>query len=440
MSVMQRIVYAILKAIIQFFRHLFYPRQFITGRASLQLTRPTVVVSNHPNTLIDALVAAGVVSDPLFMLANAGLFKSPIAARMFSFLFCIPVERPQDVQGRPLNNEASFARCYAHLQAGNHLFIAPEGGSEKDRRLRPLRTGTARIALGAEAACGFEAGVQILPIGLTYQEPDKGGSTLAIQAGTPLRAKDWEALYLQDASLAYRDLTNAIETQLRQLLTDAPDKEMDAVLAVLEGISQAGSLPAPEAVFQTSRQLLARLQEMRTADCTYYHRLTEGALSYSSQLNKYQLTPPGMTLPKGSPVRWVIRAIPWFVPWGAGWLLFVVPLSVVRYLLNKISVDPGYNATVKWVGALFVLPVWVGLLGWMLAHVMSAWACIAAMVVVIGLGYVYAVWRPAQRILAAQWHGYWFSRRHPAQWSALQAEERRVWQLYQEWNQWESKK
>lgn len=432
MSRIQRIVYAILKVIIRFFLHVFYPRQLVTGKQAFQLTRPTLVVSNHPNTLIDALVAAGVVSQPLFMLANAGLFKSPLSARLFSFLYCIPVERPQDIQGRAINNEASFARCYAHLQAGHHIFIAPEGGSEMERRIRPLRTGTARIALGAEASNDFNTGVQIVPIGLTYQEPDRGGSALAIQAGIPVRVKDWEVLYRQDASKAYRDLTDAIETQLRELVTDAPDKETDTVLAVLEGIQQSGKLEEPAVLFEESRRILSQLRVLQVVDPDSYRHLKGEALGYASRLRECRLSEQGLCQWAGHPVRWIFQASYWFIPWVAGWLLYSIPIAAVRFLLIKLRVDVGYNTTVKWVGAMFVLPVWLGLLGGVLSFFILGWAWWAAWGSMLVLGYVYAVRRPHQRLLAAQIEGYLFLQKQPQTWESLQIQRSDVWQLFQD--------
>ncbi|MBK7475084.1 MAG: 1-acyl-sn-glycerol-3-phosphate acyltransferase [Haliscomenobacter sp.] len=155
MSIAQTVLYAWLKVVVRLFFKLYYPKTLVLGKAYFRLEGPTLVISNHPNTLIDPLNAAFRVSSPVYFLANASLFKKPVAAKILRFLYSIPIERPKDTHGRPIDNKASFEACVAHLKKGRHLYVAPEGESQMERRLRPLRTGTARIALTAENAFGF---------------------------------------------------------------------------------------------------------------------------------------------------------------------------------------------------------------------------------------------------------------------------------------------
>ena len=94
----------------------------------------------------------------------------------------IPIYRRQDADGtdpaaqvspeelaRP--NEATFGRCYDYLGQGGTIMIFPEGTSVSERRLRPLKTGAARIALGAEARHDFKLGLHMLPVGINYFDP-----------------------------------------------------------------------------------------------------------------------------------------------------------------------------------------------------------------------------------------------------------------------------
>lgn len=420
MSTPQRLLYFVLKAIIRVFLALFYPRTLLTGKEHLHLEHPTLVVSNHPNTLIDALNAAGRVSEPLFMLANAGLFSTPLTARVFSFLYCIPVERPQDVQGRPINNEASFERCYYHLRNGNHIFIAPEGGSELERKIRPLRTGTARIALGAEAAFGFNVGVRILPIGLTYQEADRAGSALAVHVGTPIIAKHWEAIYKADPRRAFRELTSEIEQQLRQLTTDTPDQEMDQLLSVVEHIQYQGQLLPPKALFSQSRALLKSLNTLKATNESAFLKLKDSALSYFNYLKSNALelqSIPGM---RHNTIRTLLASIWWFLPWGMSWLIFIIPITLIRALLKRLNPHPGYFATVKWVGALVLLPLWAFCILWIASYFLTGWMLVVPMLILLLGGYIYAIWKPRQRMLFAQVKAFLFKNKYPERWNILQ--------------------
>src|SRR5947208_2547107 len=70
-------------------------------------------------------------------------------------LQAVPIYRRQDA-GEPgpaslrtTRNDDSFARCFELLAAGEALLIFPEGQSHSDPSLRQLKTGAARLALGA---------------------------------------------------------------------------------------------------------------------------------------------------------------------------------------------------------------------------------------------------------------------------------------------------
>jgi 1-acyl-sn-glycerol-3-phosphate acyltransferase len=420
LSVPQLLLYYVLKGIVRVFLAFFYPRTLLKGREFLMLRHPTLVVSNHPNTLIDVLNAAGRVSRPLFMLANAGLFRSKPAARLLSFLYSIPVERPQDVNGRPINNDGSFERCFYHLRRGDHLFVAPEGGSESERRLRPLRSGTARIALGAEASSGFTLGIRILPIGFTYQEPGRCGSALAVEVGCPVVVKDWESQYRADPRKAYRDLTQHLETQMRSLLTDAEDASMDALLATLEKMQYSGKLPSVQDEFEHSRASLERLKTYKKAHPKEYAHLEESARAYRYERDRYGLEEAGMGEKKGHWVSLYAASLYWFIPWLFAYGIYILPIKGIRSLPVKLGVDRSYEATVKWAGALLLLPVWVSLIlagVFFFAGIILTFA--AALCLLLG-AIVYAVYLPRQRILAARVLACKFRVKQPGDWKRLQ--------------------
>ena len=58
-----------------------------------------------------------------------------------------------------------------HLIDGGCIYIAPEGTSVVERRVRTIKTGTARIALSAENKSDFNLGTTIIPVGLSYTAP-----------------------------------------------------------------------------------------------------------------------------------------------------------------------------------------------------------------------------------------------------------------------------
>ena len=76
-----------------------------------------------------------------------------------------------------------FDAAYTGLQEGDLLAIYPEGESVPEPRLAPLRTGAARILLGA-----WERGVDtaILPMGLHYFDISVLRGRCLVQVGPPV--------------------------------------------------------------------------------------------------------------------------------------------------------------------------------------------------------------------------------------------------------------
>src|SRR5918996_136549 len=74
---------------------------------------------------------------------------------------------------------------------GGTIGICPEGVSHNEPRLKPLKTGAARIALGA-ASTGSQLDVKIVPVGLYYTEKTTFRSSALLRFGEPITVKPVE--------------------------------------------------------------------------------------------------------------------------------------------------------------------------------------------------------------------------------------------------------
>src|SRR5690606_12761089 len=113
----------------------------------------------------------------------------------------------------------NFARATEHLKKNSCLYIAPEGSSFMKRKLRPFKTGTARIALMAEKERDFKLGLHILPIGLNYAEPSQFRSSLHIYIGERIAVSAFREAYERDAFEGVRLLSEFLENEEKKLVT-----------------------------------------------------------------------------------------------------------------------------------------------------------------------------------------------------------------------------
>ncbi len=217
----------------------------VSGRENVPRTGPVIFVGNHPNSLLDPVLVTVMCGRRVRFAAKETLFAS-LPLRPFLWVMgSVSVKRRQDqVDGAKeddatsrdatparVDNNAAFDALFAVLEQGAAFGIFPEGISHTRSQLAPLKTGAARIALGA-AQKGIA--VRIVPVGLTYKRRDKMRSRVLVQLGEPLVVDDdWVTRHQADPADAARALTADIGWSLRALTINAPDFE---VLRVLDGV------------------------------------------------------------------------------------------------------------------------------------------------------------------------------------------------------------
>ncbi|MGH2630123.1 MAG: 1-acyl-sn-glycerol-3-phosphate acyltransferase, partial [Actinomycetota bacterium] len=110
---------------------------------------PVLVVASHEGGFVDPALLTATLPRFARFLAMASLWRTP--ARPFLTLAgAIPVRRASD--GPTTGNERAFRACHEVLAGDGVVAIFPEGRASDEVQLLPMRTGAARIAIGARTA------------------------------------------------------------------------------------------------------------------------------------------------------------------------------------------------------------------------------------------------------------------------------------------------
>lgn len=126
----------------------FFRQVEVEDGARLRSDRPTVLVANHRNGLVDGLLLMAALGRCPRFLGKSTLFHNPLLWPFLKLGGVVPIYRAAD-GATMTRNSATFSVSNRLLARGGMVAIFPEGISHDEPALQPLRTGAARIALGA---------------------------------------------------------------------------------------------------------------------------------------------------------------------------------------------------------------------------------------------------------------------------------------------------
>ena len=215
----------IIVALLKFSMRVYFRRVEVAGLDHVPRNSPVIFVLNHPNALVDPAFLLCLAPRPVSFLAKAPLFKIPLLGFLVRGLDSLPVYRRQDEGEDVSKNRETFEYARKLLAKGGTIGICPEGVSHDEPRLRPIKTGAARIALGA-VSTGEVRDLSIVPAGLYYTSKTTFRSSVLLYFGRPFLVPRVELE--QDGNApraAVRALSDQIENALREVILEAEHEE-----------------------------------------------------------------------------------------------------------------------------------------------------------------------------------------------------------------------
>ena len=223
--------------ILRFALRIYFRRVEVIGAAHVPPISPVIFVLNHPNALVDPAFLLALAPRRVSFLAKAPLFKYPILSFFVRALDSLPVYRRQDEGSDVARNKETFVAARKLLGSGGTIGICPEGVSHDEPRLRPIKTGAARIALAA-VSTGEVGDLRIVPAGLYYTAKTTFRSSALLYFGSPITVTPVKVdpATGEPPRVAVRELSNAIEAALRGVMLDAQHEEALHTIARAERI------------------------------------------------------------------------------------------------------------------------------------------------------------------------------------------------------------
>src|SRR5215210_890478 len=294
----------LLQAVFSVALRLFFRRIETSREALVPASGALVFVLNHPNGLIDPALVFTALPRRISFLAKSTLFPLPVVGWLLRTVEALPLYRRADPGEDVSQNLRTFEACRRLLLRGRCIALFPEGISHNSTKLMPVKTGAARIALGAAVP-----GLKIVPVGLYYTSKTSFRGEALLRFGEAL---DVPRIGMDEHGEppreAVRELSARIEEALRGVTLNVESEEqLDAARkaerlfsSVYEGLNVR--LPLAERfdfLRGLSAQLFARLSAAKGLE-----DLRRRIVRHEAALERIGIAPENLSLSRHS--RWYV--------------------------------------------------------------------------------------------------------------------------------------
>jgi glycerol-3-phosphate O-acyltransferase/dihydroxyacetone phosphate acyltransferase len=391
-----------IKKIVAWATALLFQRVEVRQHQGLTTSGSQLANSSHFGGFTDPLVLIRAMDRVPRFIARDVIWNYPVVRSILNWVGAIPVHKSDD--GGPSSNDQMFRSTYDALGEKDLVTIFPEGITVDDPRIAHIKTGSARIALGARAT-GVEH-ITLLSAGIHYENKAALRSKVFIDIGYPIDLDEWVGLNIapgepQDASNreAVVALTSEMEQHLRWAAPDFEDWVTARNLSAAADVALRHAVGAKDAIGHGDRERLARLldeapEEQRTVvvETMEIYQTELDALGFSDEM-----------FITGLRTKW---AFMWnivkdivvgllLLPFAAvGLMVNAIPMALV-WLIGRLKVDDAVMATIKPLGALFIFLVTWGF--WLWRSWVSGGVEIFAAMFILMPFYLFAVIALAER-------------------------------------------
>lgn len=357
-------------------RH-YYRKIDLALKERIPQDKPVILAANHPTAFIEPCILACFLDRPLYFLVRGDFFQKSLYNRLLRALHMLPVYRMKDGGYQNIKqNYATFEACFQALSERKTMMILAEGRCIHEKRLRPLRKGAARVALGALDKQSSVEEVYIVPVGVNFAYADRSLSDVMIRFGEPILASAYRQEYDTNPNGAITNLTDELAARLARHVIHIDRAEDEMLVEYLLRIYR-NQHPRPDrpTITHDEQPLLAEKTIVDTVNelpATERTKLRELTYEYFTRLEWLRLDDaalaghyrPAMrkTLRLLLLLPTIIAALPWHLP----------PLLTAHFIAGTKIKSLEFYQPVQWV-AVTVLYLIYTLLWVLVTALAGAW-------------------------------------------------------------------
>jgi 1-acyl-sn-glycerol-3-phosphate acyltransferase len=135
----------ILKFWVKLALSIFCPKVNIVNPHHLNSEGPLLIVANHPNSFLDAVVIGAFYQRKIHFLARGDVFQNPLFGYLLRSIGMIPVFRAREGKEHLHRNSHTFQESVDLIKEGGAVLIFIEGICLNTHEIQPFKKGASRI-------------------------------------------------------------------------------------------------------------------------------------------------------------------------------------------------------------------------------------------------------------------------------------------------------
>jgi len=173
-------IYSILKVWVRLAAWIFCRKIIINTKEVLKEKGPLLLACNHPNSFLDSVMLDILFEQPVWSLARGDSFINTTVSRFFRAVRIMPLYRTSEGVENLSENYKTFEACLKIFKKNGIVHIFSEGKCINEWHLRPLKKGTARLAIKS-----WEENIplKVLPVGINYSSFRRFGKNIIVNFG-----------------------------------------------------------------------------------------------------------------------------------------------------------------------------------------------------------------------------------------------------------------
>lgn len=242
------------------------------NKDAFQQKGPLLIVANHPNSFLDAVLIGAIFKEEVHFLARGDAFKKKSHRFLLNFLNMIPIYRLREGKENLHLNEYAFYESKRILENGGIVLIFIEGICLNTNEIQPFKKGAARIAYRSKP----QQPLKILPIALAYNSFNRFGKTVILNAGNPINAST--LFPYEEESKNYIYFNAQLKNKIEKLVSEQSFDEL------LKTTSFASFAKIGKMLHRPYYLIIKKFVQNKTAGTVFYDSVLFGVLMFTYPL------------------------------------------------------------------------------------------------------------------------------------------------------------